>query len=495
MPNLDKIAILKQENTPYYKPISNTKIGFYNTDSNTAKMHFIIHKDGFPYQLGPVNVTGYLWLKSSNGSMSGQLDLEIIDSQSGIVAATVPNEFLKAATNTECKGQILLAVNGNTDIATLGEFSFRVDDALPNQIKGDIKVKYFRMFDDMKNALEQKVSDIKQAVDNLEDYVIRVQDASFIAIQKLETIKNEAVSTIDRLSANTSSELKKLLEQYKKSAIETKDSAVSNIQSKADESSQILDNKKNESISYIDEKIHQFNTAYENNGFATAGDVESKIDALQWQKYKITKDDGTYPTIYLEQSIDKLHNLESGCFYLNDVPIEEATSRSGFARVEKRSEAVKRITYRPYNSTQVWLKYFYTSWSNWKRVDFDYNDTGWIEFLLINGAVSNSAFNSDSEQTGFKCAYRKVVSGGVTTNYLRLNGSNVTSGQVVAQLPPTFTKYSQSFPVRVPVSSAFAGGYVTIRPSGEVRFYVNGETSGWNTKTGYLYGEMNWIDN
>ncbi|MDQ7113894.1 BppU family phage baseplate upper protein [Staphylococcus simulans] len=498
MPNLDKIAILKQENTPYYKPISNTKIGFYNTDSNTAKMHFIIHKDGFPYQLGPVNVTGYLWLKSSNGSMSGQLDLEIIDSQSGVVAATVPNEFLKAATNTECKGQILLAVNGNTDIATLGEFSFRVDDALPNQIKGDIKVKYFRMFDDMKNALEQKVSDIKQAVDNLEDYVIRVQDASFIAIQKLETIKNEAVSSIDRLSASASSELKNLLEQYKKSAIETKESAVSNIQSKADESSQVLDNKKNESISYIDEKIQQFNTAYENNGFATPDDVDSKINALQWQKYKITNDDGTLNNItgFDFNNPEQFLNNGGSAYVAQVINQPLNASQYGFVHWYKRSvqnTSHEKLYYTPYNTNEVYLRTKISGvWKDWEKISHNQTDTGWIEFFLINGATSNTAFANEGDG-GFKCAYRKEVKGNLTTNYLRINGSNLTQGQVLVMLPPTFTKHAQSFPIRVPTSQTHFGGYITIRPSGEVKFYINGDPSQWNS-SGYVYGEFSWID-
>lgn len=498
MTNLDKIGVLKQENTPYYKPISSTQIGFYNTDSNTAQLRFIVHRNGFPYQLGPVNITGYLWLKSSNGSMSGQLDLEIIDSSGGIVGATVPNEFLKAATETECEGQILLAVNGTTDIATLGKFNFYVADSLPNQIKGEVKVQYFRMFDDLKNALEEKVADIEKSLETLGDYVTQVQDASQQALDHMEIIKNEVTSTINNVASTSKSELLSLLTQYKNDVEVVATNSESSIQAKVDEGSKAIDTKVSDSESYIDGKIQEFNTAYNSNAFATPNDVDAKINTLDWQKSPLTTNAGMAISVR-DLDFNNPSNLitKSGLYYLySAVNGPKNVVSNGFLSAHIVDENYMKFYYTPYTSNEVYIrtKKGVDSWTDWQKIS-EPNDTGWIEFLLINGAVSNSAFNSDSEQTGFKCAYRKVISGGVTTNYLRLNGSNVTSGQVIAQLPPTFTKYSQSFPVRVPVSSAFAGGYVTIRPSGEVRFYVNGETSGWNTKTGYLYGEMNWIDN
>ncbi|UOC12387.1 BppU family phage baseplate upper protein [Staphylococcus agnetis] len=498
MTNLDKIGVLKQENTPYYKPISSTQIGFYNTDSNTAQLRFIVHRDGFPYQLGPVNITGYLWLKSSNGSMSGQLDLEIVDSSGGILGATIPNEFLKAATETECEGQILLAVNGTTDIATLGKFTLYVGDSLPNQIKGEVKVQYFRMFDDLKHALEQKVSDIEASLATLGDYVTQVQDASQQALDRMEIIKNEVTSTINNVASTSKNELLTLLAQYKSDVETTANNSESSIQAKVDEGNKTIDTKVSESQSYINSKIQEFKNAYNSNGFTTPTDVDNKINALNWQKIKVTTDNGVL-THAIQFDFNDLDNALSQNPYLNFVVSNALNTPMNLSNYGLMTNVgtgnYKIITYYPYSSPEKFITNvkWGGSWQGW-RLNGAPNDTGWIEFFLLNGAISNSAFNSDGEQTGFKCAYRKVISGGVTTNYLRLNGSNVTSGQVVAQLPSTFTKYSQSFPVRVPVSSVFAGGYVTIRPSGEVRFYVNGETSGWNTSSGYFYGEMNWTD-
>ncbi|REI04094.1 hypothetical protein DOS62_06710 [Staphylococcus felis] len=495
MSNLDKIAILKQENTPYYKPISDTQIGFYNTDTNTAKLRFIVHRNGFPYQLGPVNVVGYLWLKSSNGSMSGQLDLSIYDAHGGIVEVTVPNEFLKAATDTNVEGQILLAVNGNTDIATLGKFGFYVADALPNQVKGEVKVQYFRMFDDLKYALEQQVADIRNEIESFGDYVVRVQDASASGIQQIQSVKDEVTSTINNVSSNATRELTNLLNQYKQDIDETKGNAVFNIQSKIDEASQVLDDKKNESVSYIDSKIEQFNNNYNNYNFASISDVDNKLSSLQWQKNKLTSDDGS---VLYNGNVDFNNPDEtlttSGTYYVVSTNQPDGANRYGFATMMKRSGSTAKLIYMPYNSNDIYMKLKPANsiWSDWKKTSMTFSDTGWIEFFLINGANSNTAF-SELADGGFKCAYRKVVNETLSTNYLRLNGTNLTHGQVLVNLPKGFVKNAQSFPVRVPTSESYTGGFVTIRPSGEVKFYVNGDKSQWNNSA-YIYSEISWTD-
>lgn len=94
---------------------------------------------------------------------------------------------------------------------------------------------------------------------------------------------------------------------------------------------------------------------------------------------------------------------------------------------------------------------------------------------------------------GFDCAYRIVTSGSVTRRHLRLNGKNLTHGQVIAQLPNTLFKNAQSYPIRVPTSTSYSGGIITARPSGEVKFYVNGDSSTWN-EDAYIYGEYTWLD-
>lgn len=491
MSNIDKISKINLENKPYVKPVSNVDIGFYNLDNGTAKLQFVITRDGFPMQMGPVNVTGYLWLKSTNGTMSGQLDLEIIDGLNGVVGVTIPNWFLVGATNTTVSGQIILAVNENTDIATLGEFSFKVADTIPNQIKGEIKVQYFRMFDDMKIALENKVQDIETRLGDLD-----------ILVANVETTVTNGISQINQTVTERKSYLDEVINQYtadvsntKTTAIDevntAKTSAISSMNSKVDESVNTVNNTTTDAISHVDNKIIEFNSTIDENGFVQPNDLDNKLTELQWQKYKMTEDTGILEPISLADNIELLHDMKTGFYYRTAIPINNysVSSKAGFLEVFETG-SVKHILFKPYNSKRQFLKRFYGSWNDWEEITVNQSDTGWIPFQLINGALSNTAYKGENDG-GFDCAYRTITNGTEVIKKLRINGTNLTPNQVIAQLPSNFAKNAQAFPVRVPNSSA--GGYVVIRPNGQVNFYVPYDTSKWN-ETGYAYGEMTWHD-
>ena len=491
MSNIDKIAKINLENKPYVKPISNVDIGFYNLDNGTAKLQFVITRDGFPMQMGPVNVTGYLWLKSTNGTMSGQLDLEIIDGLNGIVGVTIPNWFLVGATDTDVNGQIILAVNENTDIATLGEFGFHVKDALPNQINGEIKVQYFRMFDDMKQALEGKVADIESRLGDLD-----------ILIGNVETTVTNGISQINQTVSERKSELDEVINQYntevknvKTTAIDevntAKSNAISTVDSKVDESVDTVNNTSTDAISHVNAKITEFNSTIEQNGFVQPTDLDNKLNELTWQKYKLMNDDGGR----IRVSGINPTTLNTGFYQIwntSGMPTGEGGSSSYWnVDVTFGADNTKQILAVLSGSGKAYLKNIHKNTDlGWKEITNTQTDTGWIPFQLINGALSNTAYKGETDG-GFDCAYRTITNGSTITKKLRINGSNLTPNQIIAQLPSNFAKNAQAFPVRVPNSSA--GGYVVIRPSGTVNFYIPYDSSKWN-ETGYAYGELTWHD-
>lgn len=491
MSNIDKIAKINLENKPYVKPVSNVDIGFYNLDNGTAKLQFVITRDGFPMQMGPVNVTGYLWLKSTNGTMSGQLDLEIIDGLNGIVGVTIPNWFLVGATNTTVSGQIILAVNENTDIATLGEFSFKVADTIPNQIKGEIKVQYFRMFDDMKLALENKVQDIETRLGDLDLLITNVETTVSNGISQVNTTVTNAEKTLNEIKTQANNNILTVSNNAISDVNTAKTSAISSMNSKVDESVNTVNNTSTDAISHVDAKIIEFNSTIEENGFVQPNDLDNKLTELQWQKYKMTEDTGILEPISLADDIELLHDMKTGFYYRTAIPINNysVSSKAGFLEVFETG-SVKHILFKPYNSKRQFLKRFYGTWNDWEEITVNQSDTGWIPFQLINGALSNTAYKGENDG-GFDCAYRTITNGTEVIKKLRINGTNLTPNQVIAQLPSNFAKNAQAFPVRVPNSSA--GGYVVIRPNGQVNFYVPYDTSKWN-ETGYAYGEMTWHD-
>lgn len=495
MSNIDKIAKINLENKPYVKPVSNVDIGFYNLDNGTAKLQFVITRDGFPMQIGPVNVTGYLWLKSTNGTMSGQLDLEIIDGLNGIVGVTIPNWFLVGSTDTDVKGQIILAVNENTDIATLGEFGFRVKDALPNQIKGEIKVQYFRMFDDMKIALENKVQDIETRLGDLDLLITNVETTVSNGISQVNTTVKNAEDTLNNIKTQASTDIETTSKKAISDVNTAKTSAISTMDSKTSEKVSEVESMSNDVIKHVDDKLNEFNTGIEENGFVQPDDLNNKLNELTWQKYKFVNDDGR--TFYMTgkdwNNTEFLDSLLPGHYYITvSTNSPEGVSYNGFITVFHRDNAFsKMIEYRPYNSPRRFIKYFNKTWSSWMEAGLPV-DTGWIPFQLINGALSNTAYKSTGDG-GFDCAYRTITNGSETKRLLRLNGSNLTQGQVVGQLPSNFCKNAQTFPIRVPTSTEWFGAYIVIRPNGEVRFYISGNSTNWN-EAGYMYGEIEWHD-
>ena len=229
--------------------------------------------------------------------------------------------------------------------------------------------------------------------------------------------------------------------------------------------------------------------------------MKKKINSLQWQKIKTTLDDGNIqridnPDFTNPQSL--LAN-SSGIYYVYQANVTGTGifAQYGYLQISKASNSnYAEMIFRPFSNSQINKNESYIvkksgdTWSKWNKMDISQTDTGWITFDLINGAKSNTAYKNEGDG-GFDCAYRTITNGSEVTKKLRINGTNLTPNQVIAQLPKNFAKNTQAFPVRVPTSSA--GGYIVIRPSGVVNFYVSGDRSNWD-ETGYAYGECTWND-
>ena len=494
---IDKKALFKMKTEPYLKPISDLGVGFYNLDENTAIIQFQLTNNSGPLMLHENNVNSYAYFKSKNGSSSDVIDLEIVDSYNGIVQITIPKDFLQASTDTKVTGQVYIAVNNVSgkaeynEVAVFREFNFEVKDALINKISSFTKIEYIRMFDQLKARIEQQVKDIEEAIANGADYVAEMQ-----------SVLQRGVETLNTIVANGKTDIQSFINQAKSDLDNTKDSAVNDITTTsnnaktsvtetADGVIKNINNVSGEVTKHVDDKLIEFNGLLETEGFLTPEELGTQLEELEWQKYKLLEDDGVLVDVSLENDLEALHSLKTGLHYRIAVPIDnyELSSKNGFLTVIE-TNVVKHILFRPYNSKRQFLKRFYKSWNDWEEVGNNQSDTGWVTFDLINGAKSNTAYKGEGDG-GFDCAYRTITNGSEVTKKLRINGTNLTPNQVIAQLPSNFAKNAQAFPVRVPNSSA--GGYIVIRPSGRVNFYVSGDTSNW-TETGYAYGECTWHD-
>src|SRR5699024_6949259 len=236
----------------------------------------------------------------------------------------------------------------------------------------------------------------------------------------------------------------------------TANNARTSVQDTASTAVNNINTKATEATEHVDAKVNEFNQTVEDNGFLTPDKLTEDLTALNWQKYKFTEDDGTIK-YYTKGTITEITELPPGLYEtdsdddateqgipLNNsyVQIKVWEAGSGRKEIERTSTFNSEKYFRLFNTDG-------TRDSGWKKISNDQTDTGWIPFNLINGAESNTAYKNEGDG-GFDCAYRTIKNGDVVTKKLRINGRNLTTNQVIAQLLSNFAKNDQPFTVRVP---------------------------------------------
>lgn len=505
---LEKVGKLDLNEEPYLQPISNRGIGFYNLDKNTAKFQFVVQKDNKPLLISDKNVKGYAFFKAANGteekrpSTSGVLDVEFIDSMKGLIGVTVPQWFLKNVVDSEVLGEIYLSLNdvnniGKDDTVVLGTFKFTVRDSLINQIESDIKVSYIRMFDDLRSELEKKVQQLKQDIGDTQTLIESIKQTAEEYLIKINKAQADAIVSITDalLSSNQSIDLERdeALRQIdaKRDAIKTDyDLASDTFQKIYDSNVDAFNSNVNQVNTTIDEKLQTFNETLERDGFTTPEYVESKFAEKNWQKFKLTNDDGkSHKLVNAElDNPDFLSNLKPG-FYYCPSPTGSPLNKSGFLEVyEYANNIVKHVLFRPFNLNRIFMKNGYMTWSDWEEITNDQSDTGWLDLQLVNSA---SPHNDLVSKGGFTSAYRTITQNGVTKKMLRINATTIKHGQTIALLPKEFVKNLMFFSISAPRNKN--SGRISLNTSGAVNFDATVDPSAW-TDTDYIYGQYEWTE-
>ncbi|MEP9852099.1 hypothetical protein ABDK10_05290 [Staphylococcus aureus] len=502
--SIDKKALFNLSSEPYLKPISDLGVGFYNLDENTAVLQFQLSNSKGPLLISENNLTAYAYFESTNGSASDVIELNIIDGSKGIVEITLDKAFLQASTATTVTGQVYIAVNNHdgdpayNEVAVFREFNFQVADALINKISSFTKVEYIRMFSQLKQQIEQRVNDIEAAIAAGADYVAEMNATLLNGKTQLNQIVADGTATIDGTVTQAKADITAKINSATSEITTLSNNTKTNVQNTADNAITDITNTSNTAKTHVDTKVAEFNQTVLDNGFVTPEQLTTDLDALTWQKYKLTKDDGY--TLYDSNfnldfnDIGQLSNLGVGTRYAANTlnaPVS-ASSPSGWVTKFDRG-SVKYLEFRPYNSSQVFIKRFYNEWSGWERIDNNQSDTGWIPFNLINGATTNTAYDYGGSRNGYGCAYRIVTIGSLTMTTLRVNGNSVDHAQVIAQLPTNLTESPQVGYIRAPL--AHNATSIIIENTGEVKIYIANETEWVNDTSHYFYGEISWINN
>ena len=371
---MNKIQDVKLETTATYQPLSDLNVRFWSQDKNTAELRFIITRNQFPLSLSKENVKVIIALESGSSFISS--DDFIIDSEvEGVARYIIPTDFMRVASNVT--GQIYVTTLDKEEIIVERQFKFTVSNDLLNDYPSEDKLRYIKTFDDLRNEIASRVSKLESDMETMEDYVVQVQDTTQEGITALTNLIKQKQ---DAYNANHTAKMKELND-------------------KGSEYSTKFDSDKQ----YIDEKTEAFKESVTGSGLVTTG------ESANWQKYKITNDDGDYTFINMQKDLEGYRALPPGNYYTAEVPISGMgqASVAGFTKVETREgNSVKHITFRPYNSSQEFLMRFYNEWSDWEIISPDYN-----KMETITGAQSkaNVAENNAKIYTDDKIVAQRGV--------------------------------------------------------------------------------------
>lgn len=479
---------------PYLRPISDLGIGFYNLDENTAKLRFQLSNPKNTIYVSENNLKVYGYFESSNGSVSDVIELEIVDELNGIVEITLDKDFLHASTSTKVKGQLYIGVNnvdGREDyneVAVLGEFTFEVADALINKVSSFTKIEYIRMFSQLKAQIEQDVFEIQEAIKNGSDYVAEMKTVKEQSIAQISQTVTEGKVYIDNVIEQAQTNINDTTTSAIGDVNTAKNNAISTMNDKVEESVSNVENVSNDAVIHVDSKLTEFNQAILDNEFVQPETLQETLDNLQWQKHKLIEDDGFMRMIDKPNlsRLDDYFTKTEVVYVITPSNSPHGVGYSGFLKAYFRSGGYGVVEFQPYNSSSIYQnRREGNSWTGWKEITNNQIDTGWITYQTINGVTSNTVFKNEGEN-GFDCAYRTITNGKVVTKKVRINASQVSVNQVLAQLPSNFAKSTQRFPIG---NSAF----IVIKPNGEVSLRVSGDTSNWDINN-EIYTELTWHD-
>lgn len=336
----NKKAKLVLETAPFKQSRSDLNVAFSTADRETAIFEFMVTQNDQPLLLGNANITSSIVFVHSKG-LKIRLPLEITDGMNGKISIQIPDDIIKLP--GKVTAQVYVARKSTTETyAVVAEriFSFVIEESLAWDFDAETKLNYIVEFDELEEQLKQRAYDIEQAMANAEDYVGQIEQAREKGLSDIEIARTNSIEELTSLANN------KLAE------INTKGTEYIN---------QLDDISKG-----MDDKITQFNSDVDAGGYI------KDTDTTDWQKSKLTDDEGY--SIYLE-TIDFIHVensiKESGLFYVADSTNGiDGESSNGLINANFRNEDNALIEFIPINSNKIYyLQKSNGIWDTFTKVD------------------------------------------------------------------------------------------------------------------------------
>lgn len=344
--SMSKIKDILLETTATYQPLSDLNVRFWNQDKNTAVLQFNITRNNYPLGLSEENVKVFIALESGDSFLVDD-NLDYLDELNGVVAYTIPNEFMRVATSV--KGQVYVTTLDEEEVVVQRQFTFTVANDLIADLPAEDKIREIKYFSDMRAEVAQMMEKLNNDFANMNDYVTQVEQTTQDGITALTNLID---SKQDAYNANHTAKMKELNDKG------------TEYSTKFDEDKQ-----------YIDEKSQAFKDAVAGSGLVT------EASATNWQKYKLTNDDGTRK--YLNKgSFSDIAQLAPG-FY-ETVTSDNAIAQGFPEGINNASFVEIDITKAGAGRTQIKVVQNYNFKTFFKTIHTDGVDKGWNEIVYAD---------------------------------------------------------------------------------------------------------------
>ncbi|WP_210139456.1 BppU family phage baseplate upper protein [Staphylococcus sp. GDY8P67P] len=377
---MDKQTNIPLETTAKYQPLSNLDVNFYTRDIQTSILNFIVTRNHKPLLLGESNVVTNISLEFEDGSIVRD-DLTIKDGINGILSYTLSDEMLRHT--GKVTGQVDIAIKGKEDTVVERLFSFNISKTLIDSIDAETKLIHIKRFSDLEKNITERYERMEETFANGESLAQAVLDASTKGLDELTSAKTKSLNEIKTSKDSTLKEITNTGSDYT--------------------------NQLNTVYNTIDEKINKFNTDVQAGGY-----VKSSITD-NWQKYKLTNNDGSSKELMKADLLNNeyLNGLEPGSYFASE-SVSTPSGTDGFVNVQKRN-VIKIVYFQPQNSDKLYINRFNNVWSNWYDplndkesisgsqakadkalsdakvyVDKNISDTGWQELPLMSGVEADT---------------------------------------------------------------------------------------------------------
>ncbi|MDU9371539.1 hypothetical protein PQ712_06560 [Staphylococcus ureilyticus] len=259
-------------------------------------------------------------------------------------------------------------------------------------------------------AYESKIQNITQEVQSTKDSAIEsIESTQSQSESNINQTEQSAVNAINKAQQEAESDIQAIQDEMATQA--------SDLTALFNDSMDKLTSKQDTALAEVESAKQAAITALEDF---------NNTDTTEWQKFKLTQDDGGAKDLAGVDWADptQLETIGAG-FYYSTTGVNTpngASSYNAFITVTERTGGgIRRIEYRPYNSNQVFIKRFYKEWSDWEPAEgtqvelYDGN---------VSGVGSTFTLNDDPSKYAYLMVYGTNGDGSyISSAYIDSNGT------------------------------------------------------------------------